>query len=75
MTYAPIITQVFGQEPRLPVFISNNETESLRKTLIRLIELVVSSFKMNDFMDLLSDPNIAIVYDFSQEDLKQLNIG
>ena len=72
MTYAPIIKQVFGQEPRLPVFISNNETESLRTTLIRLIELVVSSFKMNDFMDLLNDPNMAIVYDLSQEDLKQL---
>ena len=54
MTYAPIITQVFGQEPRLPVFISINKTESLRTTLIRLLELVVSSFKMNDFMDFLS---------------------
>lgn len=71
-TYAPIITQVFGQEPRLPVFISINKTESLRKTLIRLLELVVSSFKMNDFMDLLSDPNMAIVYDLSEEDLRQL---
>ncbi|MBK98153.1 MAG: hypothetical protein CL672_05090 [Balneola sp.] len=72
MTYAPIITHVFGQEPRLPVYVLINKTKSLRTTLIRLLELVVSSFKMNDLMDLLSDPNMAIVYDFRQEDLKQL---
>lgn len=72
MTYAPIITQVFEQEPRLPVFISINKTQSLRATIIRLLEWVGSSFKMNDLLDLLSDPNMALVYDLSEDDLKQL---
>ena len=72
MTYAPIITHVFGQEPRLPVYISINRIQSLRRTLVRLLELLNSSFKMNDLMDLLSDQNMAIAYDFREEELKQL---
>jgi exodeoxyribonuclease V gamma subunit len=72
LTYAPIITHVFGQEPRLPVYLPLNQAQSLRSSLIMILELVSGDFKMNQLVDVLNDPNIARVNDISDEDLKQI---